>query len=89
MIKLGQLAQNAANKQFPDNWIALAKMTHINYEHDEKNKTVTLDIDDVNSLIIDSDNHIICDAPLDNTAITAIIIEAVKSSKNKNKMGKF
>jgi len=87
MIKLGQLAQTATNKKFPENWIALAKMVHIDYEYNETNKLVTLDFDDTYSLSIDSSNHVICDAPMPNNLITTTIIEIVKASKNKNSMG--
>ena len=87
MIKLGQLAQSATSKKFPDNWIAIAKMTHLNYEYTEKFKQIIIYLDDSNDITIDKNNNIICSAPLPSEVITSIIIESVKAVKNKNKMG--
>lgn len=87
MIQLGRLATSASDKEFPDNWKAIARMTRLDFEIDESNTKITIFLDNMHEITIHKDNHVAIDAPLTNKLITALIIESVKASKNLNKMG--
>lgn len=89
MIKLGELTTKACNKRFPSNWVAIAKMVQLKYELTESEDEITIFLDEINDITIDKNNNIKMNAPIPNEIITALIIEAVKNIKNKNRLGEM
>ena len=85
MIKLGPLAQQAINKEFPDNWKTLAIMLNVPFtmypesEEDQKlqpdDVSIEIEFSDTKILTINADNSIGTTASLSNDVIGQLLVE--------------
>lgn len=87
MIKIGQLAEQAINKQFPDNWKSLAIMMNIPftmYDDEEdslpEDTSIEIEFSDAVILIIKSDNSITTTATVPNEMIGQLIVELAQQT---------
>ena len=78
MIKLGPQTEQALNKQFPDNWKAIAIMMNIPCEYDEKSKTLTIEFSDTAFLEIDEHNAASTNCSLPKEMVAQLIVELAK-----------
>ena len=89
MIKIGQLAQRAIDKQFPDNWKSLAVMMNIpftmyNDGEDDLSEDMSIEIEfsDDDILTIKADGSISTTSTLPNDMIGQMIVELAQQTSN-------
>jgi len=89
MIKIGQLAQAAINKQFPDNWKSLAVMMNIPftmYDDDEdslpEDTSIEIEFSDTVTLTIKADNSITTTATIPNEMVGQMIVELAQQTSD-------
>lgn len=89
MIKIGQLAQRAIDKQFPDNWKSLAVMMNIPFtmyndgEDDlPEDMSIEIEFSDDDILTIKADGSISTTSTLPNDMIGQMIVELAQQTSN-------
>jgi len=75
MIKLGQLAEQAMNKSFPDNWKTMAIMMNVPFTMYDDDKEIEIEFSDTDILSIKADNSVSVQSPLPNETIAQLIVD--------------
>lgn len=78
-IKLGKLAEQAINLNFPECWQSLATILGLKVEYDETLNQVRIEVG-LDDIVIKPDNSISCDISLTKEILSQIIIEAAKQN---------
>ena len=81
MIQLGQLSEQILNKEYPDNWKALATMMNLKFE--EVGDEIDIEFPNDKVLTVRKDNSIATTASLEPKAIVQIIIDFAKQEQEQ------